>query len=333
MVLAAGEGTRLRPLTLTCPKPMVPVANVPLLVRTLELLRDQGIDEIAVNLHHRADVIAAALGDGSGLGVRLTYSPETELMGTAGGVKRLERFLDTPFVVLYGDNLYDFPLAPLIDLHRTCGALATIATFTAENPSACGLIETEDAQRVTRFVEKPPPEQVFTDQANAGVYILEPDVLAQIPADTVWDFGRDVFPRLLERAPGRIVAQPLGGYLRDTGTPENYRQACWDAQRTALWIAPDATIAPDVRWEGRNCVGAGAVIAAGASLTDCILWDRVRIAAGAQVTGAVLGKQVVVGAGAVIERGALIADGAQIAAGTHVPADARIGPGETVEAR
>jgi NDP-sugar pyrophosphorylase family protein len=304
MILAAGEGTRLRPLTLTLPKPMVPVAHTPLLVRTVELLRSQGVCELAVNLYHKPEAIRAHFG------TALTYSDETELLGTAGGVKRLEGFLDTTFAVLYGDNLYDFALEPLVRFHRESGALATIATFETPNPTACGLVVTDSAGRVTRFQEKPRAEEVFTNTANAGVYILEPEVLASIPAGVACDFGKDIFPALLERAPGRVVALPLKGYLRDTGTPENYRQANWDLlERGEPGVHPEAAVAVGACLEGHNVVGAGCKVAAHALLQESILWEGCQIGEGAQLRGAILGRGVVVEPGVVVPAGAVIGEG------------------------
>lgn len=335
MILAAGEGTRLRPLTLTLPKPMVPIVNRPLLVRTIELLRQHGITEIAVNLYHRPEVIRDALRDGSTLGVHLHYSDETQLMGTAGGVKRMEPFLDETFLVLYGDNLYHADFASLIAFHRERNALATIATFTTLNPSACGLVITEADGQVTRFQEKPPPEEAFTDQANAGVYILEPEIFSFIPPDTIFDFGKDVFPALLASRPEAMYAAPLNGYLQDTGTLPAYRQANWDlvegrAGQATSGIAARSTLAATVVLTGRNVVGEGCVIEDMAHLEETILWENCRIGAGARVRNAILGRGVSVGAGAAIESGAVLAEGATVPPGATVPADARIGPGETV---
>ncbi|WP_395140406.1 sugar phosphate nucleotidyltransferase [Armatimonas sp.] len=307
MILAAGEGTRLRPLTLTLPKPMVPVANTPLLVRTVELLRRQGVEQLAVNLYHKPEVIRAHFG------TALTYSDEPTLLGTAGGVKKLAGFLDTTFAVLYGDNLYDFELAPLLAFHRAKNALVTIATFETPNPSACGLVITDAHGRVTRFQEKPPAAEVFTNTANAGVYILEPEVLAFIPEGLVCDFGRDLFPALLARFPSRLFALPLGGYLRDTGTPENYRQANWDllGEQTLL-LAPTAQVAPEAQLMGRNVIGAECKIASEVQLTESILWEGCQLGVGAQLRRAILGRGVVIGPGVVLPPGAVIGEGERV---------------------
>jgi NDP-sugar pyrophosphorylase family protein len=307
MILAAGEGTRLRPLTLTLPKPLVPVAHTPLLVRTVALLQTQGISQIAVNLYHKPEAIRAHFGD------CLAYSNEAQLLGTAGGVKRLAGFLDTTFIVLYGDNLYDFKIAPLLAAHRAKNALATIATFESPNPTACGLVVTDSKGRVTRFQEKPKPSEVFTNTANAGVYILEPEVLESIPEGIACDFGNDIFPNLLEQMPGRIVALPLGGYLRDTGTPENYRQANWDLlERGEPGVHPHAQVSPEATLTGRNVIGEGCQIAEKAQLSESILWEGCQIGTGAQVQGAILGRGVIVGPGVVVPVGAVIGEGERL---------------------
>ena len=329
MILAAGEGTRLRPLTLACPKPLAPIAGVPLLSRTIRLLRESGPCEIAVNACHHADAIERAL---VGEDVRLSHE-ETPL-GTAGGVGKMRHFLDTTFAILYGDNYYRFDLAPLVDFHRSQGALATLATFTTPNPTACGLVGTDPDGRVTRFAEKPAIKDVFTDQASAGVYILEPEIFELISPQGTPDFGLDVFPRLLQARPGSVFAAPLQGYLRDTGTPENYRQANWDAVELfgEPAVAPDAQIAPDATMTGRNVVGAGCRIESGADVRESILWEGARIGAGARVSGAVLGRGVEVGEGAVVGEGSLLADGSHVPPGAVVAPGSRLAPGERAPA-
>ncbi len=339
MVLAAGEGTRLRPLTLALPKPLVPVAGEPLLARTLRLLADQNVRDVAVNLFHRPQAILDTIGDGRALGLsNLHYSFEETLLGTAGGVRQVgPAFLDETFLVLYGDNLYHFDIGPLVAFHREKKALATIATFEAANPSACGLVITDENGRVTRFQEKPPSADVFTNTANAGVYVLEPAIFDRLPPDTgaPLDWGKDVFPALLDK--GIVFSRPLDGYLQDTGTPETYRQANRDALEGRAGPAPRALrgktllgentqIAQDAAFDGWNVVGHNGIIASGARLADTILWAGCRIGAGAQITGAILGHNVVVGANAVIGTGALLADDARVAPNALVPPGARIAP-------
>ncbi|MGQ9502597.1 MAG: nucleotidyltransferase family protein [Anaerolineae bacterium] len=226
MILAAGEGTRLRPLTERCPKPMLPVAGRPLLEHIIAWLRAHGVCKIAINLHHHPEAITQYFGDGSCFDVHITYSLEEQLLGTAGAVRRLEHFFHETFVVVYGDVLTDLDLTALTRFHRQHGGIATLALYRVSNPTACGLVELSWDGRIVRFVEKPRPEEVFTNLANAGVYILEPQVIAHIPLAGPSDFGRDIFPKLLQHK------LPLYGYiipattrLVDIGSPEHYHLA------------------------------------------------------------------------------------------------------------
>lgn len=296
MILAAGEGTRLRPLTLTLPKPMVPIVGTPLLERTLAWLAGQGVTEAALNLYHRPQAIPDRFGE-EFAGIRLHYFFEDTLRGTAGGVKAAAAlFQDEPIFVIYGDNLIHADLRRLAEFHRASRAEATISLFQHPNPTAAGIVGIDGGGRVMRFVEKPPASEVFSDLANAGVYVLNPSVLDAIPPDVPSDFGRDVFPDLLARGV-RLYGTRLGGYLQDTGTPEAYRQANWDtlAGRVGgnyrdpdLWVDPSAHVGKDVSFIGRNVVGAGAVIGDGAVVQDCILWAGSQIGPGERVRDTIL---------------------------------------------
>jgi NDP-sugar pyrophosphorylase family protein len=224
MILAAGEGTRLRPLTLTQPKPMLPVGDRPLLAHIIAWLHRYGVREIGVNLHFKPETVTTYLGDGSAFGVHLTYSIESEIMGTAGGVKALEDLFDETFVVVYGDILTTLNLDNVLAAHRRRQAAVTVVLYRVPNPCECGLVDMDAEQRIRRFVEKPPKEQVFTDLANAGVYILEPGVLGHIPEKRFYDFGRDLFPRLLEEGVP-MYGFPTDEYLLDIGDPQKYAHA------------------------------------------------------------------------------------------------------------
>lgn len=225
LVLAAGAGTRLRPLTDTCPKPMLPVAGRPLLAWTLSWLGRAGVTEAALNLHHLPEVVREGLGDGERFGMRLHYAYEPELRGTAGAVHNFPGFFDQPFLVVYGDLLMEFDLDDLINIHRERGALMTLALKRTTTPHSQGMIELDAEGRVTRFVEKP-QQWSGGDTANAGVYVCEPGVLAAIPAG-ISDFGHDVIPALL-RDGAPVYGRALRGYLLDIGTPEAYAQAQHD---------------------------------------------------------------------------------------------------------
>jgi NDP-sugar pyrophosphorylase family protein len=232
LVLAAGEDTRLRPLTLDRPKPMVPIAGAPLLEHTLAWLRDEGIADIAINLHYRPDVIVDHFGDGASRGLRLHYSREEHILGTAGAVRRIKDWVNGhPLLVVYGDVLTDMDLHAFAAAHsenvrRDPATAVTLSLYHVPNPTEVGLVGMDDAGKVVRFLEKPKPEEVFTDLANAGVLVLQPEVLDAIPADIFCDFGLHVFPMLL--AAGMSIygwVVPDDAYVLDIGTPEKYAQA------------------------------------------------------------------------------------------------------------
>jgi phosphoheptose isomerase/dTDP-glucose pyrophosphorylase len=241
MILAAGEGTRLLPLTLDKPKPMLPINGRPLLHYTLEWLRAAGIQDVAINVHHQPEAIVEHFGDGSQWGVKLLYSPEDQLWGTAGAVRRLNGFIDNrSLVVVYGDVLTNLDLRRLMAFHRQQLARdpslgVTLSLQHLPSPIGKGLVELDGTGRVTRFVEKPAAHEMFGDLVNAGVMILEPSVIDRIPRDTFYDFGQHLLPELLRSdisIYGWII--PSQTYLIDIGTPENYAQAQRDWPVSAI---------------------------------------------------------------------------------------------------
>jgi NDP-sugar pyrophosphorylase family protein len=232
LILAAGEGSRLRPLTLDRPKPMLPINGKPLLEHTIALLRRHGIQDIAINLHYCPHVIVNHLGDGSALGVRIVYSHEDKILGTAGAARKLNRFTgSSPLVVVYGDVLTNLDVSALVAFHEQAVArdprtMVTLSLYHVSNPTEVGLVGLDQDGRITCFVEKPKPEQVFTDLANAGVLMIEPDAVNLVPPDTFYDFGLHLFPQLLEAGVpmlGWVI--PDHTYLLDIGTPDKYTQA------------------------------------------------------------------------------------------------------------
>jgi NDP-sugar pyrophosphorylase family protein len=226
LVLAAGLGTRLRPLTDSVPKALLPVDGTPVIEHNLLLLREHGIREVTVNLHAHAQAIPDYLGDGRRWGLSVRYSHEETLMGTAGALKRCEQtFRDAPFVVLYGDNLSDSDITSLRSLYDRSGAIAALGLHRPEDPSASGIVSLDADGRVLGFIEKPRPYHPSMGQwANAGLYILSPAVLAEIPPETACDFGHDIFPRLLQSG-CPLVAAPVCHYLLTIDTPERYANA------------------------------------------------------------------------------------------------------------
>lgn len=224
MVLAAGLGTRLRPLTDAVPKPMLPVRGKPLLEHHVETLAAAGVREIVINLHHFPGVIVDHFGDGRRWAVRITYSHEPELLGTAGAVKRVAHLFPEPFFVLYGDNYLRCDLVALAGLHERAGAVASLALFGLEDVSGSGVAEVAPDGRILRFVEKPCPGETQSRLVNAGAYVLSPAALAWVPAGRSADFGRDVFPAMVV-AGARLYGfvMPEGG-VEGVDSPDLYRR-------------------------------------------------------------------------------------------------------------
>ena len=231
-ILAAGEGTRLLPLTLRTPKPMLPVAGMPVLEHTIRWLREHGIREIAINLCHRAEAITGYFGDGLRWNVSICYSRENPVLGTAGAIKKLQYWLHETFIVVYGDVLTNMNLERLLTFHREVNAGdgsnsgATLSLYRVPNPAACGIVELRPDGRIVRMVEKPRLDDVFSDLASSGVMIMEPGVHAFLPEHAFCDIGRDLIPRLLSAGSpvyGKVLA--ADEYLVDMGTMPNYERA------------------------------------------------------------------------------------------------------------
>jgi NDP-sugar pyrophosphorylase family protein len=224
LVLAAGEGQRLRPLTLRMPKPMVPVGGRPVLEHLIALLRIHGITDIAINLHYRPEAILEHFGDGERFGVEITYSHEARLLGSAGAARALDAFLTDTFLCLYGDVLTDVDLSALVARHRETAAAGTIGVYEVSDPSRCGIVELDGAGRITRFVEKPAPGTISGNLANSGILVLEPSVLREIPRNEPFDFGLHLFPKLLDQGIP-LVGERLDGYILDIGSADRLAQA------------------------------------------------------------------------------------------------------------
>lgn len=228
MILAAGKGTRLHPLTETMPKPMVPVVGRPVLEHTVCWLRDHGVRRIAINLHHLPESVRNHFGDGGRLGVDIRYSEEPELLGTAGGVKKIEAFFEDPFLVIYGDVLTDLDLTALVAVHRSRAGQphATLALDQRPDTTQCGVVELGADDRVSGFIEKPRPEEIRSPWVNSGVMVLDQALLARIPAGRFCDFGREILPAwCADGVPIFGWRLPAGTFLIDVGTPESYRRA------------------------------------------------------------------------------------------------------------
>ncbi len=297
MVMAAGLGTRLRPLTDFLPKPMMPIANRPVLEHLLRLLHRHDVREVGINLHAEPETIRRYVGDGSALGMSVRWSHEPELLGTAGGTKKLEDFwAGETILVTSGDGLHDIDVTALLGHHRRTSALATLAVKPVSDPSSYGVVILDRDTRVRGFQEKPTRDEARSDLANCGVYVIEPELLERIPPDTVVDFGRDVWPSLVA-AGEPIYAHTTMAYWNDVGDLDALRNGILDA------------VLGNVRVEL-----AGEELAPG-------IWaeDGCRVNAAAQVDA-----PVVLGRNVVVEEGAQIRGPAAIGADSHVGRDAAI---------
>jgi NDP-sugar pyrophosphorylase family protein len=340
VILAGGEGTRLRPLTLSVPKPVVPVVDRPFLRHQLDLLASAGVRDVVFSVAYRPERVEAVFGDGRAFGVTIRYAVEDTPLGTGGAVRNALDLLDDRTIVLNGDVLTDVDLPGLVRSHEERRASATILLTPVSNPSAYGLVETDPSGRVLRFREKPKPEEITTDTINAGIYILETRVIDLIPPAVNHSIERGFFPALLAR--GDVVLGPVHrGYWIDIGTPEKYLQVHRDILggrfRVALdaeargggFVASGARIADGARLEPPFYVGPGCEIEAGASLgPDAALCEGVRVRAGARVRDSVLWKGVEAGPESTID-GSLL--GAGVRVGAHaVVRGAQLGDGSLV---
>jgi mannose-1-phosphate guanylyltransferase len=297
MVMAAGLGTRLRPLTHVLPKPMVPIANRPVLHHLLNLLARHDIHQVGINIHAFPDLIQRYFGDGSALGLEIRWSEEKELLGTAGGTKKLGDFWgDETILITSGDGLHDVDVTALVGHHRRTGGLATLAVKPVDDPSAYGVVILDRDTRIKGFQEKPNRDEARSDLANCGVYVIEPELLERVPPDTFYDFGQDVWPALVA-AGEAVYGYTTMAYWNDVGGLDELRNSILDAVggRVRLEI-PGEEIGSGV-WAEEGC----------------------QIASSATIEG-----PVVLGRNVVIEENALIRGPAAIGA------DSRVGRGASI---
>src|SRR5919109_1964182 len=278
VIMAGGEGSRLRPLTSNQPKPMVSLANRPLMEHIVRLLKRHGYTEIVVTLQFLASVVRTYFGSGEDLGVAMTYATEESPLGTAGSVRNAAEKLDETFIVISGDALTDIDLGKVIAYHQEKSALATIVLSRQPNPLEYGIVVTDEDGRIERFLEKPGWGQVFTDTVNTGIYVLEPSIFGHIAAGEPSDFSQDIFPKLLA-AGAALYGYVAEGYWTDVGNTDAYRQAQQDALDGLVQIdIPGFEIAERV-W-----VGEGTVIDPGARIEGpALIGEHVRIGPGASV--------------------------------------------------
>jgi NDP-sugar pyrophosphorylase family protein len=339
ILLAGGKGTRLRPLTIHTPKPIVPIFNRPFLHYQIDLLKQvPEIDEVILSLNYQPRRIEEIFGDGSAIGISIRYIVEPAPLGTAGAVRYAGDNLTESVVVFNGDVLTQIDLAAVLRLHRERQAKATIVLTPVDNPTAYGLVETDAAGNVTRFLEKPKPDEITTNNINAGIYVLEPDTFDRIPRDVSWSIERSYFPSLIERGE-TFVAYVYNGYWIDIGTPEKYTQVHRDimdgryqaapfasAGGSHTFIAPDARVEDGASVEGPCFVDEGVLIKAGARVgpysvigrqtqvdekavvDGAIIWPNCRVGAEASVRQAIVGRNCHLGRSVTVDGGAVLGD-------------------------
>jgi mannose-1-phosphate guanylyltransferase/phosphomannomutase len=352
VVLAGGKGTRLRPLTYTRPKPLLPLAGEPAIARLIQKLAREGIDEVIVTTNYFANRLHATLGDGSNYGVRIRHVEEKTPLGTAGSVKNSELLIHETFAVIQGDNQFEFRVSDIVNLHRKSDAMATMAVIRVENPSEYGIVELSDG-RVTRFLEKPSAQECFSNLINTGIYVLEPEALKLIPKGKSFDFSRDLFPRML-KSKMVLAGSPMSGFWVDMGDPRSYLRAnAWaldsleaegtkkkdsategfagtisDAAtlRRPVHLGKDVRIGKDAVVGPYACIGDGSEISVGAKIAFSVVYENTRIGANTVLDTCVVAENCRIGDRVEIERDTVVGAGTELGDGSHLAVQSRVGP-------
>jgi mannose-1-phosphate guanylyltransferase len=356
LILAGGEGTRLRPLTTTIPKPVVPLVDRPFIAFMLDWLRGHGVDDVIMSCGFLASGVRNVLGDGSAYGLRLRYVEEPQPLGTGGAVKFAESLLDERFLMLNGDVLTDLDVTAQLALHEQRGARATLALTPVEDPSAYGLVRTRDDGEVTGFVEKPSPNQIDTHNISAGIYVLDRSVLELLEPQQPASIERDVFPRLVGEGLYAYVGE---GYWLDIGTPERYLEGTFDILEGTVATAvaermgdgflcvepgtenggrviPSALIERDCRIAANARIGGRAVLEAGVSVGEHTTIERAVVLRGSTIganctlRGCIVGAGVEIGDNTHVEGLAVLGEGVTIGADNVITNGARVFPGVTI---
>jgi mannose-1-phosphate guanylyltransferase / phosphomannomutase len=342
VVMAGGEGTRLRPLTSNQPKPMVPIVGKPCMEHILELLREHGFEDVVITVAFLPQAIRSYFGDGTSIGLNLQYSVEESPLGTAGSVRLASDALDETFLVISGDALCDIDLRQIVDFHKEKGAAVTIGLKSVENPLEFGIVVTDEDGKVERFLEKPSWGQVFSDTINTGIYVLEPEVLKHIPTDRPYDFSKELFPLLLEM--GRpIYGYVCEGYWQDIGNLDQYRQANFDALdervrlnipglkiRGDVWIGEGVEIDDVEGVEGPAFIGNYARISPEASVGPyTVLGSATTLRERGRISRSVVDASCYIGRSAVVE-GAIIGRNSDIRAHARIHEGVAIGDQVTI---
>lgn len=361
VIMAGGQGSRLRPLTCNRPKPLVPVCNRPVMEYTIELLRRHRFGTCLVTLHYLADEVMAYFGNGSEWEMRLLYSVEDEPLGTAGSIKRIQEYLGETFVVVSGDALTDFDLTQALEFHRQKQAEVTLVLTRVPDPLEFGVVVTEPGGRIVRFLEKPSWGEVVSDTINTGIYILEPQVLERIEARKAFDFSTDLFPAMLAEGAG-LYGYIAEGYWCDIGNLEQYRQAQLDMLRgkvafsppgkclsEGIWVGPGTQLDPEAVLKGplvigKNCrirrdarlsestvIGDNCIVEEGASLERAVLWGNTYVGRKSRAFGAVLCRNVTLQGHCSVAEGVVVGDSVFVGRGATLQSDVKVWPDKNVE--
>jgi mannose-1-phosphate guanylyltransferase/phosphomannomutase len=361
VVMAGGEGSRLRPLTINRPKPMVPLVDRPVLAHIIELLKLHGITEIIITVQYLANVIQDYFGDGASYGVHITYSVEETPLGTAGSIKHAQDLLQEPFLVISGDALTDINLTDVINYHTSRNALATLTLKRVENPLEYGVIITDEEGRIKQFLEKPSWGEVFSDTVNTGIYVLDPKIFDYVETDQNVDWSKDIFPQLLKQD------QPLFGYITDgywtdIGTLDEYLRATADYLKNRvrlprlgtniggeIWVGGEYEIAPDAQLYGPIFLGHGVklkggviihgptvirdynIVDTGATIARSIIWRNSYIGERAELRGAIVTRQSNIKSRAVLFEGAVVGDYTIVNSGAVINAGVKIWPSKEID--
>jgi mannose-1-phosphate guanylyltransferase/phosphomannomutase len=362
VVMAGGAGSRLRPLTVNRPKPMVPIVNRPVIAHILDLLKRHGITDVVITLQFMAEAIQDYFGDGSGYGMHIDYSIEESPLGTAGSVKQAQRLLDDTFIVISGDALTDIDLSAVIAYHKQKKSLATLTLYRVPNPLEYGVVILDEEGHIRQFLEKPSWGEVISDNVNTGIYVLEPQVLDYFPAETKYDFSQELFPMLLQKG-DPMFGYVTDGYWCDVGNLAEFMRANADMLsglvqaepfgeqiREGVWVGEGVEIAPDAQLYGPIFLGDGVKLKQGvivhgpsvirnytvvdryADVDRSIIWRNCYVGEGAEIRGAIIGRQVSLKRKSVVFEGAVIGDSSVIGEGAIIHPNVKIWPNKEVEA-
>jgi mannose-1-phosphate guanylyltransferase/phosphomannomutase len=364
VIMAGGFGTRLRPLTLNIPKPMVPLGGIPVMEHLVKLLKKHNFKDITALLYFQADQIKSHFGDGSAWGVKMNYVMAEADFGTAGSVKNAQKYLNERFLIISGDVATDINLTEAVDFHIKRRAKASMVLTRVENPLAFGVVIIDENGKIERFLEKPSWGQVFSDTINTGIYILEPDVLDLVPQNAEFDFSKDLFPQMLADKK-RLYGFVANGYWRDIGNTDEYAAAHQDLLEGKLeleqigervqmgdavvWLGKDTLISPRAVFSGQviigdktkigpraklfnSVIGAGSLIGREADISRTVAWDKVSLGPRSKTSEAIVCKGAVINEEAVLEENVIISERARVGEGATVKANVKVWPQKEVEA-